>query len=173
MVNRDPMLNESICSYAAMRRATRRMGQIFDDALTPCGLKTTQMGLLSQIQRLGSPTLKVLADAIVMDLSALGHTLKPLERDGFVEIRKDPQDGRAKRVGLTEAGQRKLQEAAKLWRTVHDRCEDVLEPDKARELRRTLDWIASIEFAQQFGSVLESSADKGPGRYPPRMSPSR
>ena len=73
----------SLCNNAALRRAARRLGQLYDDQLTPSGLRTTQHGLLAQIEVMGSPALGELAD-MVMDASALSHTLRPLTRDGLV-----------------------------------------------------------------------------------------
>jgi DNA-binding MarR family transcriptional regulator len=40
---------------------------------------------------------------MIMDLSALGHTLKPLTRDGYVETVADRQD---RRIRLTKAGEK-------------------------------------------------------------------
>ena len=51
---------------------------------------------------MNEPTLRELAEAIVMDLSALGHTLKPLIRDGYVALVPDKNDGRVKHATLTK-----------------------------------------------------------------------
>jgi DNA-binding MarR family transcriptional regulator len=51
-----------------------------------------------------------IAGALIMDLSALGHTLKPLIRDGYVETVADKDDHR---IRLTKAGEKKLAEATK------------------------------------------------------------
>ena len=41
---------------------------------SPSGLRTTQHGLLAQIEVMGSPALGELAEIMVMDASALSHT---------------------------------------------------------------------------------------------------
>src|SRR4051794_13428669 len=76
----------SLCNNAALRRAARRLGQLFDDELAPTGLRTTQYSLLAQIEVMGSPALGELAEIMVMDASALSHTLRPLTRDGLVSF---------------------------------------------------------------------------------------
>ncbi len=47
------------CTNTALRRATRRLGQLYDDAIGPLGLKATQFGLLAAIseltRRMGGP----------------------------------------------------------------------------------------------------------------------
>jgi DNA-binding MarR family transcriptional regulator len=77
-----------------LRKATRRVSQLYDFALEPCGLRTTQRAILSHIARTETPPIGELAEALVMDRGALTHNLKPLERDGLVEVGIDPDDRR-------------------------------------------------------------------------------
>ncbi len=103
----------SLCHCAVLRKASRRISHTYDTALAPSGLKTTQFSLLAAIsQTEDAPlTMKELAEAMVMDRSTLGHNLRPLERDGFVEYPsgedRRPQPGdrpdRKGRKKLTEA----------------------------------------------------------------------
>ena len=129
-----------------LRRATRKLGQFYDDVLAPSGLKATQQGLLYQIHIGDEPAMGAIAAALIMDLSALGHTLKPLIRDGFVETFADKDDRRIKRVRLTPLGRRKLDEVIKLWRIAQQRFEDMVGKDQAASLRASLDHIAGLDF---------------------------
>jgi hypothetical protein len=72
--HRKPARAESPCSATAMRKASRRLTQLYDDALEPSGLRSTQFAILAELDRRSSepPTMRVLADALVMDWSALG-----------------------------------------------------------------------------------------------------
>ncbi|MCK8781529.1 MarR family winged helix-turn-helix transcriptional regulator [Rhizobium sp. NTR19] len=141
------------CSNSAIRRAGRQLGQLYDDAMGDSGLKGTQFSLLSQIRLLGAPSLKTLANAMVMDLSALGHTLKPLLRDGLVELVPDEQDRRVKRVRLTPLGRAKQKEVAARWKKAQRRFDEVFGEDRSVELRRTLALISSPEFAKAFATT--------------------
>lgn len=138
------------CSNSAVRRAARQLGQLYDDAMGDTGLKGTQFSLMSQIARSGEPTLKRLAEIMVMDLSALGHTLKPLLRDGFVELIPDEKDRRVKRVRLTDAGAAKQRELTARWTVAQDHFDKAFGKEKSEELRRTLAFISSPEFARAF-----------------------
>ncbi|KGD99334.1 MarR family transcriptional regulator [Rhizobium sp. YS-1r] len=138
------------CSNSAVRRASRQLGQLYEDAMGDTGLKGTQFSLLSQIARSGEPTLKSLAEAMVMDLSALGHTLKPLIRDGLVELVPDAKDRRVKRVRLTETGIAKQKELTARWQIAQDRFDKAFGKEKSEEMRRTLAFISSQEFAEAF-----------------------
>ncbi len=140
----------SECSGAAVRRASRQLGQLYDDVLAPSGLRTTQFSLLTQILVGETPPLKSLAEAMVMDLSALGHTLKPLIRDGLVELVPDAKDRRVKRVRLTGQGQRKRDEAHSLWEQAQARFDAAFGAEQSAALRRAMAVIATPEFAQAF-----------------------
>jgi DNA-binding MarR family transcriptional regulator len=137
----------SLCNNATLRRATRKLGQFYDDVVAPSGLKATQQGLLYQIHIGDEPAMGAIAAALVMDLSALGHTLKPLIRDGFVETFADKDDRRIKRVRLTPLGRQKLDEVMKLWRVAQQRFEDMVGKDQAASLRAALDRVAALDFA--------------------------
>src|ERR1700738_3180973 len=96
------------CSCTALRKASRRISQLYDTALTPSGLKTTQRAILAQIGRSEPTAVGKLAEALVMDPGALAHTLKRLERDGLVVIAIDPADRRNRQITLTRRGRTKL-----------------------------------------------------------------
>ena len=66
-----------ICHGAALRKATRRVSQLYDAVLAPCGLKVSQHSILSHIARAGAPSMTDLARLLVLDRSALAHNLKP------------------------------------------------------------------------------------------------
>lgn len=138
------------CTNAAIRRASRRLGQLYAEVLAPSSLRNTQYTLLAQIKLLGEPTLRQLADAMVMDLSALGHTLKPLERDGFLSLVPDEADRRAKRTRLTPKGLAKLGEATALWHKAQSRFDAEFGAKKSAALRQALDLISSQDFAGKF-----------------------
>src|ERR1700730_11649588 len=108
-------INASRCNCTALRKATRRISQLYDTALAPSGLKTTQRAILAQLGRSEPATVGQLASALVMDAGALAHTLKPLERDGLVVVAVDPDDRRNRLISLTRQGRAKLTETDALW----------------------------------------------------------
>lgn len=140
------------CTGSAIRRASRQLGQLYDDALAPSGLRNTQYALLSQISLSGEPALRVLAEALVMDLSALGRTLKPLERDGLLELVPDEHDRRVKRARLTPLGKHKQQEASALWEAAQARFDEIIGAGDSAAMRDAMGVIASPAFAQAFAA---------------------
>jgi DNA-binding MarR family transcriptional regulator len=141
---------ETVCNGTALRRATRRVSQLYDAVLAPCGLRSTQRSILIHIDRAGTPTMGDLAAALVLDRSALAHNLKPLERDGFVAVAIDPADKRNRLVALTAVGQAKLAESQNLWRQAQHRFEATFGSEQAKDLRQSLAVIASTAFAKAF-----------------------
>jgi DNA-binding MarR family transcriptional regulator len=145
-----PPLEPSPCNGTALRKATRRVSQLYDAVLAPCGLRSTQRSILVHIARAGAPAIGGLAAALVMDRSALAHNLKPLERDGLVAVVVATTDKRSRLVKLTARGEAKLNESTELWAVAQNRFEAAFGVDEARALRRTLALIASTEFTNAF-----------------------
>jgi len=141
---------KSLCHCTALRKASRRVSQLYDSALEPYGLRITQRAILNQIARSGTPMIGELAEALVMDRGALAHNLKPLERDGLVEIRADPKDRRNRLVALTAVGRKKLEETATAWKRAQDGFEKAFGVAKSPSLRKALEFIVSDEFAAAF-----------------------
>ena len=138
------------CNATALRKATRRISQLYDMVLAPTGLRSTQRSILMHIARAGAPTMGDLAAALVLDRSALAHNLKPLERDGLVAIVPDEVDRRSRRVALTEAGEQKLKASLELWKDAQRRFEAAFGPERASSLRDALAIVASAELASAF-----------------------
>ncbi|WP_454848995.1 MarR family winged helix-turn-helix transcriptional regulator [Rhizobium binxianense] len=144
------------CSNSALRRASRQLGQLYDDLLSPSGLRITQFTLMTEILFSREPSLKALARALVMDLSALGHTLKPLIRDGIVELVPDARDRRVKRARLTEKGRKLWEETNLLWQEAQRRFDTAFGKDESEALRRAMDVISSRDFALAFANAKTS-----------------
>ncbi len=138
------------CNNGMIRQAARMLGQLYDDVLAPSGLRATQHTLLYTIHTMNGPTLREMAQAMVMDLSALGRSLKPLKREGLVAIVPDPQDGRAKHATLTKAGSKTLKHTLELWRDAQDRFEKAVGVKRAEELRSVFESLSSPEFREAF-----------------------
>ena len=141
---------KSLCNCTALRKATRRVSQLYDSALEPCGLRTTQRAILNHIARAGTPSMGDLAEALVMDRGALTHNLKPLERDGLIKISVDPQDRRNRLIALTAQGRAKLAESEVLWARAQRGFEASFGAAKSASLRKALEYLVSDNFENAF-----------------------
>lgn len=148
---------EGRCSCTALRKATRRISQLYDSALAPSGLKTTQRAILAQISRSEPTTVGNLAEALVMDSGALAHTLKPLERDGFVAVKVDPHDRRNRLITLTGQGRTKLAETDALWDRAQAGFEAAFGQTQSDALREAMRFLISDGFTASFERSLSAS----------------
>jgi DNA-binding MarR family transcriptional regulator len=148
----------SRCNCTALRKASRRISQLYDTALGPSGLKTTQRTILAQISRSEPTTVGALAEALVMDSGALAHTLKPLERDRLVAIKIDPDDRRNRLITLTPRGRAKLAETDALWAKAQQGFEIAFGGAESEALREALRFLVSDSFVATFESSLTSPA---------------
>ncbi|MCU1726232.1 MarR family transcriptional regulator [Pseudomonas sp. 7P_10.2_Bac1] len=145
------------CTNTAVRRAARRLGNLYDEALASLGLKATQVALLSEIERMftaaggQSPALQDLALNMAVQISALTHALRPLIRDGLIELQGDEADKRVKRAVLTKTGSERLHQAIVHWAIVNNRVDEILGKEAAAQLRALADFVASDEFLTAYG----------------------
>lgn len=149
---------ESRCNCTSLRKASRRISQLYDTALASSGLKTTQRAILAQIGRAEPTTVGKLADALVMDSGALAHTLKPLERDGLLVVAVDPDDRRNRLITLTRLGRTKLAETDTLWANAQRGFEAAFGASESGTLREALRFLISDGFAIAFEKTLSSPA---------------
>jgi DNA-binding MarR family transcriptional regulator len=127
-----------------MRAATRRLTQLYDEAMAPIGLRVTQFHVLSELERRAAdpPTVGELADILTMERSALGQTLRPLERDRLIELGHDKRDARRRPVKLTKAGKDKVVRGRRYWAGAHEKFENFFGEDQMVALRATLRELA-------------------------------
>jgi DNA-binding MarR family transcriptional regulator len=140
-----PAVARNRCNCAVLRKASRRLSQLYDAALAPCGLRSTQFAMLDAIDYRASapPTLRELAEALVMDASTIGQNLRPLERDGLIALGQDAADRRRRHVKLTKKGRLRLTAARPLWNDAQASFESSFGERQAAELRAVLLTIAS------------------------------
>jgi DNA-binding MarR family transcriptional regulator len=148
----------SRCNCTALRKATRRVSQLYDTALAPSGLKTTQRAILAQIGRSQPANVGELAAALVMDAGALAHTLKPLERDRLVAVTIDPNDRRNRLITLTRKGRAKLTETDALWTKAQAGFEAGFGRIKSEALREALQVLVSDHFIVAFEKALDGTS---------------
>jgi len=149
-------INGSRCNCTALRKATRRVSQLYDTALAPSGLKSTQRTILAQLGRSEPVTVGQLAEALVMDAGALAHTLKPLERDGLVSVTVDPHDRRSRLIKLTRHGRARLAESDVLWAKAQRGFEAAFGRVESDALRQALQLLVSDRFSSVFEKTLSA-----------------
>ena len=119
-------VHDSCLCFAAQRTA-RVLARHFDEMFRPLGITNGQFSLLMSLNRPQPPSIGAVARLLAMDRTTLTAALKPLERDGLLEIKVDPADRRSRRLVLTAAGHRLLRAALPIWKREHARVEKLVD----------------------------------------------
>jgi len=151
-------ITPTYCTCLALRRATRRVTQIYDAHMKPLGLRITQFAVLGQLAGAGAPqaapsqvsatspgamSITALARRLGLDRSTLGRNLRPLIKAGLV-VMEGGEDRRAHTLALTAFGRALLDKAIPLWRDAQRHVSEKLGRDKTRALRAVLDETTAI-----------------------------
>lgn len=131
------------CVCFNLRKATRRVTSIYDEALKPCGLKVTQMTLLVAVRVLEPVTINRLAKAIVMDRTTLSRNVSLLNKKGLVD-REPGSDPRTRRLSLTAQGHSVLKEAFPLWQKAQADIVAALGEDRMSSLLKGISDLVTV-----------------------------
>lgn len=126
------------CLCLHVQRAARALARRFDEALRPLNLKQGQYSLLVSLNRPEAPRISDVAYLLAMDRTTLTANLKPLQKRGLVDVTKDPEDKRNRRLSLTKDGLNLLTQAVPIWRKTHDEVDKVLARPSPEALKEEL-----------------------------------
>jgi DNA-binding MarR family transcriptional regulator len=130
------------CALANLRRAARAVTRLYDEALAPSGLRSTQFTLLATVAAAEVLSMSELADALGMDRTTLARNLGPLERDHLVRV-EPGADQRVRLVSLTDNGLERMRTAIPLRAAAQRRVVAAVGADTFRHLLGTLDAVTS------------------------------
>ncbi|MDR1979193.1 MAG: MarR family winged helix-turn-helix transcriptional regulator [Synergistaceae bacterium] len=104
----------TFCYCTALRKATRTVSRMYNKALEPSGLLSTQYALLNHLNRLGPVSMNELAESLRLERTTLVRNLNPLLEQEFVGT-ESIQGTKAHRVFLTPLGKNALEGARPCW----------------------------------------------------------
>jgi len=104
------------CLCANLRRAARVVTQVYDDALRPSGLRTSQFTLLQTLNIAPGISQKQLAKVLEFDSTTLTRTLAFLRGKGWL-CAEPGEDRRALRLSLTAAGLKEYKRVVPYWQS--------------------------------------------------------
>lgn len=142
-IARSDILKCMDCACFNLRKAARAITHLYDEMLRPTGLRTTQFTLLVATKMLEPITVTRLAKIGVMDRTTLTRNLRPLEKQGLVQIALG-KDQRTRVVRLTPEGQKALARAFPLWKKAQARVIKELGPERWNSLRAYLGEVVSL-----------------------------
>ena len=131
------------CPLRYLRMATRVLERMYDEILRPSGLRGSQIPVLALTALVGPTTISNLAEQLVMDRTTLTRGLKPLEREGIIEIEAG-KDRRTREVSLTPKGMKVMTQVIPLWESSQNLIIQELGKKWHRELVAILSEVESI-----------------------------
>lgn len=115
------------------------------ERVLPDGLKMSQFVVLNRFVRMGDgETPAQLASAFQVTKGAMTNTLKRLQDRGFIEVRPDQNDGRSKRVYMTDAGRAARQTAVTAVAAISSELTNQIPLDELAELLPGLIKLRSV-----------------------------
>ncbi|MFQ5602202.1 MAG: MarR family winged helix-turn-helix transcriptional regulator [bacterium] len=127
----------SECACFNLRKTARAVTQFYDSCLKSSGLRGTQFTLLSVIAGNKRITISKLAHKLVMERTTLTRNLRPLARQGLVEIIPG-NDKRTRFVELTPKGRNTLLNALPFWQKAQKKIQKDLGKTQFQSLLQNL-----------------------------------
>ena len=113
------------CIALRVRRMSRIVTRVYDDALRGLGITASQYTLLAQLANRDGITAVEIGCSLDIEKSTLSRNLKRLLSLGMIEM--DPPAGRRGRgLHLTATGQATLQSAYPVWQTAQQKVKAVM-----------------------------------------------
>jgi DNA-binding MarR family transcriptional regulator len=137
----------SRCTCTAARMTSRYLSQMYDRALAPSGLRTSQFALLRTLSGIGAVGVQQLGDSMRLDRTTVGRTVRPLEREGLVRIAVDPGDRRGRLLEITEKGRERVLAAERLWAGAQARLETNFGAEQTSALHQSLASMLALDLS--------------------------
>jgi len=117
----------------SMRKANRVLNSIYDGHLQSCGLKGGQYTILRTIDYFKKTSSSELQDVMFIDQTTLSRNLKPLIRDGYIDVNRG-EDLRVKVLSLSPSGEKLYSEATKCWQNAQRDVKRRLGAEPAKQI---------------------------------------
>lgn len=141
------------CLGSTVRRASRSLTQLYEQALRPLGLRGTQFTILQFLSLAGEVSQGRMGEMLAMDSTTLTRTLEIMLEHGWVaERRGDPErsdakqreDRRQRYVRLAKAGKAQLDRALPVWEKVQSQLQRELGEQSWKDLFRLTNKLTGL-----------------------------
>jgi DNA-binding MarR family transcriptional regulator len=104
------------CVCFNLRRVTRAVTQFYDSEMRRHRIRPTQGTILSSLQAKHSWNMAELSDWLGMDRTTLVRNLKPLQRDGLVQVGGGGHGNRVE-LTITAKGRKQVEKLTPAWKS--------------------------------------------------------
>ena len=139
--------SRAACACTALRKASRAVTRLYDEAMADTGMSVIQFSILCHLGQHGPLPLMELADLLVMERTTLYRALNPLRRRNWVLL----SDGtaRAKSASLAAGGTKALAAATGAWEAAQEGLLERLGLEEWMRLESSLTAIVTLATGHQ------------------------
>ena len=123
------------CIADKLRLLNRVITNLYDEALRPAGITTSQMNILVVVAKYHTATPGQVGQWLHMEKSTLSRSLDRLRKQGLLVVTATGR-GRAHELRLTAGGTRALKEGLPHWRRVQREAQSLLGEGGVKEVMR-------------------------------------
>ena len=125
------------CLAGRLRLLNRVVTNIYDEALRPLDLKTSQLNILVAAGKQGLARPADICERLHLDTSTLSRNVERMKAKGWLEVVGD-RDGRAQPFRLTVKGRRLLKQAQPGWESAQRKVKNLLGNETVRTIMDTI-----------------------------------
>jgi DNA-binding MarR family transcriptional regulator len=142
MTNELDMSAAENCVCFNLRRVARLVTQFYDAEMRRHGIRPTQGSILASLQAKESWNMAELSDWLGMERTTLVRNLRPLEREGFVQISGGGR-GRLVELAITAKGRKQIEKLAPAWKAAQSAAVKTLGEKRWSAILSDLESVAS------------------------------
>ena len=131
------------CIADKLRLLNRVITRLYDDALSPIGITTSQMNILVVVAKYGEATAGELGRWFHMEKSTVCRNVQRLCSNGWLERAPEEERGHAHRLRLTAEGATILDEGLPLWEAAQREAALLLGKSGVQVVMRIADTVRS------------------------------
>jgi len=139
----DNLMDLRNCTCFNLRKTTRAITQYYDRKMKSVGLRGTQFTILAVLSNADAISITHLAGFLEMDRTTVTRNLRPLEKQGLLEILTG-EDHRIRNVQITKIGMKIFEEARSIWQKTQS---EIIERLGEAKLKKLLNGLAETTSA--------------------------
>jgi DNA-binding MarR family transcriptional regulator len=130
-----------------LRRTSRSLSQLYEDALRPLGLRATQFTILQALALTGEVSQGRLGEILAIDSTTLTRALEIMSRRGWITTRRG-NDRRERWLQLANKGEKQLSRALPIWEKVQINLGHQIGEQNWEKILRLADQVTNVVTTQ-------------------------
>jgi DNA-binding MarR family transcriptional regulator len=135
------------CFCSTLRRTSRSLTQLYEDALRPLGLRATQFTILQALALTGEVSQGRLGEILAIDSTTLTRALEIMSRRGWITVRRG-KDRRERWLRLANKGEKQLNRALPIWEKVQTNLRHQIGKQNWEKLQQLADQVTNVVTTQ-------------------------